>query len=129
MRHVLKCTLEEFYNGKTVKLKIQRAIACTVCNGLGIVQRQVALPQGVRQDVVTCSTCEGKKTVRTPNELEYEMKPGIRNGFRKRLKAQGDSPSGMIPSDIYLIVEQKPHDIYTRCGPVCTGFKTKKRFY
>lgn len=33
--HPVKCTLEELYNGKTLKVKINRDIICKACNGKG----------------------------------------------------------------------------------------------
>ncbi|BES88946.1 DnaJ central domain [Nesidiocoris tenuis] len=33
--HMLKVTLEDFYNGKTAKLHLKRLVSCTTCNGKG----------------------------------------------------------------------------------------------
>ena len=41
---------------------------------------------------------------------------GVRNGFRKKLKGEGDMPPQQIASDIYLVAEQKPHPLYIRSG-------------
>jgi len=103
--HSLKCSLEDYYNGKNVKLKIQRNQACPTCNG----RRQIAVNQ-------LCGACSGKGTIRTPNELQFKLPVGCRNGYRKRLKGEGDCPANQIPSDIYLSCEQKKHEIYTRIG-------------
>ena len=46
----------------------------------------------------------------------YWCYSGVRNGYRKRLKGQGDAPPNVIPSDIYLVAEQKPHQRYLRSG-------------
>ena len=35
VRHVLKCTLEEFYSGSTRRLAMTRDVACSTCNGKG----------------------------------------------------------------------------------------------
>ena len=123
--------MEEFYNGKTVKLKIARQITCTTCHGVGWVQTQFTnIPgAGGMQQNTLCPACGGKKVVRAPNELEFKIIPGIRNGFRKRLKGQGDSPIPIMkPADIYLIVEQKPHDIYIRQGSVSKTFVQEHLF-
>ena len=66
---------------------------------------------------------QGRKVERCPNELEFKIEPGVRNGFRKKLKGQGDNPPNMLPADIYLIVEQKPHDTYIRYGSVSFNLK------
>ncbi|CAG5114035.1 Oidioi.mRNA.OKI2018_I69.chr2.g8117.t1.cds [Oikopleura dioica] len=105
VNHILKCSLEDYYNGKNVKLKIQRNQACPTCHG-----RKAISPTQL------CTACAGKGTIRTPNELQFNLPVGCRNGYRKRLKGEGDCPANQIPSDIYLICEQKKHDIYTRVG-------------
>ena len=82
---------------------------------------------------ILCPTCQGKKTERKPNMLEFKLIPGklfeiaqvsvyftttsgVRNGFRKKLKGEGDMPPQQIASDIYLVAEQKPHPLYIRSG-------------
>ena len=51
--------------------------------------------------------------------IDLEILPnvlGVRNGFRKKLKGEGDMPPQQIASDIYLVAEQKPHPLYIRSG-------------
>ena len=54
------------------------------------------------------------------NEFPYILQrcyiSGVRNGFRKKLKGEGDMPPQQIASDIYLVAEQKPHPLYIRSG-------------
>jgi len=109
--HKLKCSLEEFYNGKRIKLKIARQVPCSMCNGLGTYR-----PPENPMNGILCPTCQGKKTERKPNMLEFKLIPGVRNGFRKKLKGEGDMPPQQIASDIYLVAEQKPHPLYIRSG-------------
>ena len=80
--HSLKCTLEEFYNGKVIKLKIQRQMPCEACKGVGY-SADTATNQ-----LIPCGTCGAKRVERRPNILEFKLLPGVRNGYRKRLKAQ-----------------------------------------
>ena len=123
VNHVLKCSLEDYYNGKNVKLKIQRNQCCPLCHGrkalsvsnTRINKASILISQKPTQ---LCTTCLGKGTIRTPNELQFKLPVGCRNGYRKRLKGEGDCPANQIPSDIYLCCEQKKHNIYTRVGNV-----------
>ena len=127
VKHNLKCTLEEFYNGKTVKLKIARFQLCTLCAGKGIIPNPNLAHNPIQSHQI-CSSCSGKKSVRVPNELEFVLTPGSRNGYRKRLKGQGDAPGNLQPADIYLVVEQKPHTNFTRLGSVSIGLLYFSRF-
>mmetsp|Transcript_22992 Transcript_22992/g.54480 ORF Transcript_22992/g.54480 Transcript_22992/m.54480 type:complete len:430 (+) Transcript_22992:82-1371(+) len=78
--HPIQLTLENLYNGKTVKLALTRSVICTTCtgsgsknpnanttcegcdgNGIKIVTRQIA-PGIVQQMQARCGTCEGSGT-------------------------------------------------------------------
>ncbi|EGG17300.1 heat shock protein DnaJ family protein [Cavenderia fasciculata] len=54
IHHEMKRTLEELYNGKLVKLSINRDIVCTTCNGTG------ANKPGLNS---ICTKCKGAKVV------------------------------------------------------------------
>ena len=72
---IFQCSLEEFYNGKNIKLKIQRQVPCEVCKGLRLVHNP-ALGSG-GQAYSTCQQCLGKGVERKPNMLEFQLIPGI----------------------------------------------------
>lgn len=109
--HALKCTLEEFYNGKVIKLKIARSMPCEICKGIGYASTLSNPPQ-----LAPCVSCMAKGVERKPNVLSFSLVPGVRNGYRKRLRGQGDNIPKQIPSDIYLVVDQKNHDQFIRRG-------------
>eukprot|EP00794_Sanderia_malayensis_P018792 gene18792-20683_t len=50
--HALRVTLEDLYNGKTSKLKLNKNIICTICKGTG----------GKANAVQTCHGCRGSGT-------------------------------------------------------------------
>jgi len=50
VRHVLNCTLEDFYNGATRKLAMTREVACETCNGVGTKSGKEP----------TCGNCRGQ---------------------------------------------------------------------
>merc|ERR1711990_18225 len=74
VNHVLKCSLEEFYNGKNIKLKIQRQVPCETCNGMRLVHNPTLGSGG--QAYSTCQQCLGKGVERKPNMLEFQLIPG-----------------------------------------------------
>ncbi len=51
MGHVVSCTLEELYCGKSLEFEIERHRICSKCNGLGGIDATA---------VQTCSGCKGK---------------------------------------------------------------------
>jgi len=48
VKHVLKCTLEEFYTGATRRLAMTREVACSTCRGTGTKSGREAVCQGCR---------------------------------------------------------------------------------
>lgn len=48
--HPVKCTLEDLFNGKTTRIKINRDIICTQCDATG----------GDKSDLKKCTKCYGK---------------------------------------------------------------------
>ncbi|CAG8525588.1 11425_t:CDS:2 [Diversispora eburnea] len=49
LKHVLKVSLEDFYNGKSTKLSLNKNVICKTCDGRG----------GKEGAVKKCSTCDG----------------------------------------------------------------------
>lgn len=48
--HPLKVSLEDFYNGKSVKLEVDHTVICKTCDGVG----------GRAGSVLTCQSCRGR---------------------------------------------------------------------
>ena len=104
---------------------------CTVCGGIGSVQRQVRSILGV---VVTaqpchhcqgygsviehpCETCRGQGRVRSNVTIPVDIPSGVDSGLRIHLPGQGEAgPGGGANGDLYLEIRVRPHEVFTRDG-------------
>ena len=76
---------------------------CPVCGGVGEV-----IPD-------PCHRCGGDGRVRARREISVKIPPGVGDGMRVRLAAQGEvGPGGGPAGDLYVEVHEKPHDIFIR---------------
>jgi DnaJ homolog subfamily A member 2 len=126
--HPLKCSLEDLYNGKTVKLAINREVQvdpsekarqCSTCNGQGAVMRMRQLGPGMIQQFQTaCPQCKGKgHSVRMKKErkiLEVCIEKGMKHGSKIKFMGEADQMPGQLPGDVVFVVQQKEHDVFKR---------------
>jgi molecular chaperone DnaJ len=78
---------------------------CPNCRGLGQV-----IPEPCRQ-------CGGDGRVRARRSVTVKMPAGVADGMRVRLSGQGEvGPGGGPAGDLYVEVEEAPHEIFTREG-------------
>lgn len=90
----VRVTLKEAYSGVTKTLRIQSAIACKACGGVGVSS------QGV------CSRCQGQGQVLDHRTLELKIPKGVTDGSRIKFKGRGGaSRRGGVAGDLYVIVE------------------------
>jgi DnaJ family protein A protein 2 len=127
VNHPIKVSLEDLYNGKTVKLAINRKVIvgdvkeCTACNGQGVRLeiRQIA-PGMITQMQRTCDRCEGQgKIAQTKTErkvLEVHIEKGMSNGERVVFRNHADEVPGMEAGDVNFVIQEKPHDFFKRKG-------------
>lgn len=127
VNHPIKVTLEDLYNGKTVKLAINRqkivgeARECVECDGQGVVLelRQIALGM-VQQVQKRCVSCAGEgyncKTTKERKVLEVVVDKGMKNGQKVVFRGMADEKPNMESGDIVFIVQEKPHDVFKRKG-------------
>lgn len=126
INHPLKVSLEDLYNGKTVKLAIQRqvidgkATVCDACDGQGVVVelRQIALGM-VQQIQRKCPHCNDGYQCRTKKErkvLEVLVEKGMKNGQKIVFRGMADEKPNMETGDINFIVQEKEHDTFKRKG-------------
>lgn len=125
--HPVKVSLEDLYNGKTVKLAINRKVIvgeskqCDRCQGQGAVMevRQIG-PGMITQMQRTCSTCEGQGYIaRFKNErkvLEVHVEKGMKNNTKVTFRGAADETPGVEPGDVNFIIQEKEHDIFKRKG-------------
>jgi len=126
INHPIKVSLEDLYNGKTVKLAINRqviigeATMCSSCEGQGIVVelRQIALGM-VQQVQKRCPRCTDGYECKTRKErkvLEVHVEKGMKNGQKVSFRGMADEKPNMEPGDINFIVQEKEHDVFKRKG-------------
>jgi molecular chaperone DnaJ len=78
---------------------------CPTCGGVGEV-----IPD-------PCYRCGGDGRVRARRGITVKIPPGVGDGMRVRLAAQGEVGHGGGPAgDLYVEVHEQPHDIFVRDG-------------
>uniref|UniRef100_A0A7S2QZ80 J domain-containing protein n=1 Tax=Eucampia antarctica TaxID=49252 RepID=A0A7S2QZ80_9STRA len=127
LNHPLKVNLEDLYNGKTVKLAINRSVLvgeakmCTECDGQGVVMelRQIALGM-VQQLQRRCTSCSGQgycaSTKKERKVLEVMIDKGMKHTEKVVFRGMGDEKPNMEPGDINFIVQEKEHALFKRKG-------------
>ncbi|ODQ82762.1 hypothetical protein BABINDRAFT_29688 [Babjeviella inositovora NRRL Y-12698] len=146
IQHSLSCTLEELFKGKTAKLALNKTVLCKPCGGKGgknvkecttchgqgirIINRQMG-PMIQRMQVQCdkcngtgdimdakdrCKTCHGKKTANERKILEVHIDAGMKEGEKVVFRGEGDQGPNIVPGDVVFVVDQKPHDKFTRKG-------------
>jgi len=125
--HKLNVSLEDLYNGKTVKMAVKRKIiigdakTCTTCRGQGVVleMRQIG-PGMISQVQRTCSACNGQgyiaKTKQEKKVLEVHIDKGMKNNEKVVFREMADEHHNMETGDVQFIVQEKEHDLFTRKG-------------
>jgi len=127
IQHPLKVSLEDLYNGKTVKLAINRKVIvgeareCTSCNGQGAVMevRQIG-PGMITQMQRTCSACQGQgTTAKTKSErkvVEVHVEKGAHHNQKITFRGMADEIPGRETGDVHFVIQEKEHDLFKRKG-------------
>lgn len=104
---------------------------CPTCNGTGEVRSVQRTPFGNIASSRTCSECDGTgEVIETPcskchgrgsnrkvKTIEVDIPAGIDDGQMIKLSGQGEvGEKGAPRGDLYLIVNVKPHSLFTREG-------------
>lgn len=125
LNHPIKVSLDDIYNGKTVKLAVNRKVikgevkTCPACNGQGAKMeiRQIG-PGMIQQMQRTCPECNGQgniaERVNERKVLEVHIEKGAKDGQKISFRGMGDEIPGMEPGDINFIVQVKDHDVFKR---------------
>jgi DnaJ family protein A protein 2 len=79
---------------------------CNECEGTG----EVINPKD------RCKTCSGKKVVSDRKTLEVFIDKGMKGGQTINFPGESDQAPDMIPGDVVIVVEEKPHDRFKREG-------------
>lgn len=148
IKHLITCTLEELYKGRTAKLALNKTILCKACEGRGGAEgkvKQCSSCHGQGMKFVTrqmgpmiqrfqtvcdvcngagdicdpkdrCTECKGKKTQSERKILQVHIDPGMKDGQRIVFSGEGDQEPGITPGDVIFVVDEKPHEHFTRKG-------------
>ena len=145
LRAQVEIDLADAFTGTKVNLRVPTRVQCDACNGTGSANKQaerdtcttcngagkVRAQQGfflVERSCPTCGgtgrilrnpcrVCSGAGTVPRERSLAITIPPGVEDGVRIRLAAEGEAgAAGAPPGDLYVHVAIRPHDIFQRDG-------------
>ncbi|KIJ29865.1 hypothetical protein M422DRAFT_214779 [Sphaerobolus stellatus SS14] len=63
-----------------------------------------------------CKVCSGKKVVSEKKLLEVHIDKGMKGGQTITFNGESDQAPDVIPGDVVIVIEEKPHDRFTRDG-------------
>lgn len=103
---------------------------CNTCSGRGIkvtLRQMGPMIQQIQQPCDECSgtgevinqkdrcrTCNGRKTVSEKKMLEVHIDKGMKGGQTITFRGESDQAPGVIPGDVVIVVEEKPHERFQR---------------
>lgn len=103
---------------------------CSTCSGSGVRVTIRQMGMMIQQMQTTCPDCEGegellpakdrckgctgKRTVEEKKVLEVHVDRGMINGQEIRFSGEGDQGPNIIPGDVIIVLEEKPHDRFKR---------------
>ncbi|KAL7533283.1 hypothetical protein ACHAXR_006034 [Thalassiosira sp. AJA248-18] len=127
VNHPLKVSLSDLYNGKTVKLAVNRKVIrgtpteCSRCKGQGAVMevRQIG-PGMITQMQRACDSCKGQGqqcTYKSERKvLEVHVEKGMRDNDKITFRGMSDEVPKMEAGDINFIIQEKEHELFKRKG-------------
>lgn len=139
IRVKLKLTLEEIATGVDKKIKVNKQVAaegvefkdCPTCRGTGQITKVANTILGQMQTAQTCPQCHGTgRTIsRKPNDadenglkreesvVDVRIPAGVEEGMQLNVNGKGNAaPMGGVPGDLLVIIEEEPHEEFTRDG-------------
>lgn len=127
VNHPISVSLEDLYNGKTVKLAVNRDVLdgdprmCTTCDGEGIVIELRQLGLGMVQQIQRhCSDCGGEgyrcKKKRERKVLEVLVEKGMRHGQKIVFRGMADEKPNCEPGNVNFVIQEKDHAMFKRKG-------------
>ena len=136
--HPLKVSLEDIYNGKVVKISVNRqrmkypkgmdkdkaVQTCPQCDGRGFVIQVRRMGPMIQQVQAACPKCSGTgkivakgvKQVKERKILEVPIDKGVKNGRKVKFDGESDEHPGLLPGDVIFVVQEKAHSRFKRKG-------------
>ena len=127
VNHPIKVGLEDLYNGKTVKLSVNREVLdgeprmCTSCDGRGFVLELRRIAVGMVQQIQRrCPDCNGEgyifKMRKERKLLEIYIEKGMRHNEKVVFRGAGDEKPNVEPGNINFVIQEKDHELFRRKG-------------
>ena len=144
LRINVELTLEEIYRGINKTIKYKRRSSCNSCSGTGGKQDScgncggVGFSREVQRDgfgnthmtvgtcqncggtgkiiIEPCSNCNGESWKLVDETLEVNLPQGVEDGMMFAKKGFGNHIRNGTPGDLFIIITEKPHSIFTRSG-------------
>ena len=143
LRYDLEVEFEEAARGIEKVINFQRLATCEACNGsrarggaTGVRTcpncrgtGQVRTQQGFFSISTTCGQCrgegatiadpcpkcQGQGRIRKSHSISVRIPPGVDNGSRLKLRAEGEAGfGGGPPGDLYVVIHVKEHPLFVR---------------
>jgi molecular chaperone DnaJ len=144
LRLNLKITLEEMFNGVNKTLKYNKNIVCKpckgkgghnikgcgICNGRGVIFRNIQMGNQMFQQQATCRVCngtgemisdickecKGAKVTRKEVNLDLTVPAGVMDGMQLVNDGGGHAIPDGVDGDIIVVLTQKSNDTFIRSG-------------
>lgn len=146
IRYDLEVTLEEVASGAERTIEVARTRNCTSCGGSGaakgglkncgrcggsgqiVTERRSGF--AVFRQISTCSQCrgsgriisqpcdgcQGKGFVEETVELSVHVPKGADTGYTIKIEGEGETGDGLVPGDLYVVLNVKKHPVFDRHG-------------
>jgi len=128
VKHILKVSLEDLYNGTTKKMKMTRKIIdreagvskCQACDGKGVTIRTIRMGPMIQQMQQACEACDqqGYTYVRKKKSevLEINIQKGAPDGHKVVFHNKADEIPDGDAGDVVFVLKEQAHELYKRHG-------------
>lgn len=135
INHTLNVSLEDLYNGKSIKMAISRSVIvgepveCESCDGHGVVLEIRRLGLGMIQQVQRhCPTCTGAgcsfQRQKERKVVEVSIEKGMKHGEKVVFQGLGDDQPRVQAGNVNFVVKEREHETFKRKGADLLMHKT-----
>ena len=61
-----------------------------------------------------CKKCKGKQVIQDRKVIEVPIDKGVPNGHRVTFHGESDERPGLLPGDLIVHIQEKPHEVFKR---------------